>query len=132
MKTKIFLFTLFLILQTSKLLTGTDNKLSIPDFSVLPAKSIFLQSNNVHTVIRTDGILNYDRVTLPYSSGGFIWPSSASYRLAMIFASGFWVGAKVMLPGNQKDLRVAASFYNSHLQSSNSLKARLLLYHEPL
>lgn len=119
MKTNTSLFALFLILQTSIVLTGTDNKLSFPDYSILPAKSIFLQSNNVHTVIRTDGILNYDRVTLPYSSGGFIWPASASYKLTMIFASGFWIGAKVLLEGNQKDLRVAASFYSSHYSQGN-------------
>jgi len=119
MKTRILFIVILTLLLGDILLCGTDHRNGNFDLSVLPAKSLFLQSNNVHAVIRTDGILNYDKVTLPYFTGGFIWPVGSTVRTSMIFASGIWIGAKVILPGNQKDLRVAASFYNSHYTQGN-------------
>lgn len=119
MKTRILFIVISTLLLGNILLCGTDHRNGYFDLSVLPAKSLFLQSNNVHAVIRTDGILNYDKITLPYFTGGFIWPTGSSVRMAMIFSSGIWIGAKVILPGNQKDLRVAASFYSSHFSQGN-------------
>lgn len=119
MKTRILFIIILTLLLGDILLCGTDHRNGNFDLSVLPAKSLFLQSNNVHAVIRTDGILNYDKITLPYFTGGFIWPVASSVRMSMIFASGIWIGAKVVLPGNQKDLRVAASFYSSHYSQGN-------------
>lgn len=119
MKTRILFILILTLLLGDILLCDTDHRNGNFDLSVLPAKNLFLQSNNVHAVIRTDGILNYDKITLPYFTGGFIWPAAASVRMSMIFASGIWIGAKVILPGNQKDLRVAASFYSSHYSQGN-------------
>lgn len=119
MKTRILFILILTFLLGDILLCGTDHRNGNFDLSELPAKSLFLQSNNVHAVIRTDGILNYDKITLPYFTGGFIWPAASSVRMSMIFASGIWIGAKVILPGNQKDLRVAASFYSSHYSQGN-------------
>lgn len=87
---------------------------------VLSPRSIFMQSGNINTLFRTDGFFNYDRVTIfPSGYAGFIWPVSSSQRLTAIFTSGIWVGAKVNIGANQKELRLAASMYNTHYSPGN-------------
>ncbi|NOS85993.1 MAG: T9SS type A sorting domain-containing protein [Ignavibacteria bacterium] len=84
--------------------------------SLAPAQSIFMQGNNINAVFRTDGYFNYDRVTFTSGVEGFIWPVNASLRLTAFFTSGIWVGAKC---GPQRELRLAASFYNTHYSPGN-------------
>ncbi|MBL8017031.1 MAG: T9SS type A sorting domain-containing protein, partial [Ignavibacteria bacterium] len=50
------------------------------------------------------------------TQAGFIWPAAAPQRLTAVYASGLWIGAKV---GPQSELRLAASWYNSHYSPGN-------------
>ena len=89
------------------------------DNSLLPVNSIFIQNGNMNTVFRTDGIFNLDKVTFTGHEAGLIWPVTASSRQTMIYTSGIWIGAKTVLPNKSKELRLAASFYNSHYSPGN-------------
>ncbi len=80
-----------------------------------PAQSIYMQGNNINAVFRTDGYFNYDKVINP-NGAGFIWPVTASSRMTAVFTSGFWIGAKV---GQQRELRLAASYFNTHYSPGN-------------
>ena len=93
-------------------ITGNSNMLIAP-------KSIFMQNGNINTVFRNDGYFNYDKVTFANGIAGLIWPVSSGSRLTTVFTSGIWIGAKVQLPGNQKELRLAASMYNTHYTAGN-------------
>jgi len=84
--------------------------------SLAPAQSIFMQGNNINTVFRTDGYFNYDKVTFSNGIAGFIWPVNSLQRLTAIVTSGIWIGAKVSA---QHELRLAASFYNTHYSPGN-------------
>ncbi len=84
--------------------------------SLAPAQSIFMQGNNINAVFRTDGYFNYDKVTYPGYQAGFIWPVTSLQRTTAIFSTGFFIGAKV---GAQRELRLAASLYNSHYSPGN-------------
>jgi hypothetical protein len=75
-----------------------------------------MQGNNINTVFMTNGITNYDKVSLSGPEAGFIWPVTSLQRRTVVFASGIFIGAKV---GPQRDLRVAASMYNSHYSPGN-------------
>jgi len=86
---------------------------------LLPSQSIFLQSGNINTVLRNDGIFNYDKVTFTATAAGFIWPVNSTTRLSPVFTSGIWIGAKSVISGNQKELRLAASMYNTHFSPGN-------------
>ena len=90
--------------------------LSINAQSLAPAQSIFMQGNNINAVFRTDGYFNYDKVTFSSGAAGFIWPAGATQRLTAVFTSGMYIGAKV---GPQRELRLAASFYNTHYSPGN-------------
>jgi Secretion system C-terminal sorting domain len=81
-----------------------------------PAQSIFMQGNNINAIFRTDGYFNCDKVTLSGAYAGFIWPASATSRLTAVYTSGIWIGAKV---GPQRELRLAASSYNTHYSPGN-------------
>ena len=81
-----------------------------------PVQHIFMQGNNINTVFRTNGIFNYDGVTFISSDAGLIWPVTASYRMTADFSGGIWIGAKV---GPQRELRLAASIYESHYSPGN-------------
>ncbi len=81
-----------------------------------PVQHVFMQGNNINSVFATNGIFNYDKVTFTGSTAGFIWPVTAPQRLTAVYASGIWIGAKV---GPQRELRLAASFYNSHYSPGN-------------
>lgn len=87
--------------------------------SLLPSQSIFLQSGNINTVFRNDGYFNYDKVTFTSGDAGFIWPVSSTSRLTAVFTSGIWIGAKSVISGNQKELRLAASFFDTHFSPGN-------------
>ncbi|NOS86855.1 MAG: T9SS type A sorting domain-containing protein [Ignavibacteria bacterium] len=97
---------LFLLLST----------LSVNSQSLAPVQSVFMQSNNINSVFRTDGYFNYDKVTFSSNQAGFIWPVTSQQRTTAIFSTGFFVGAKV---GAQRELRLAASLYNSHYTPGN-------------
>jgi len=84
--------------------------------SLAPAQSIFMQGNNINAVFRTDGYFNYDKFTFLNGEAGFIWPANAPSRMTAVFTSGIWIGAKV---GPQRELRLAASFYNTHYSPGN-------------
>ncbi|HMR00546.1 MAG TPA: T9SS type A sorting domain-containing protein [Ignavibacteria bacterium] len=84
--------------------------------SLAPAQSIFMQGNNINAVFRTDGYFNYDKVTFSSGQAGFIWPATSPQRLTAVFTSGIWIGAKV---GPERELRLAASFYNTHYTPGN-------------
>jgi hypothetical protein len=88
-------------------------------FNFAPIQNIFMQGNNINTVFRTDGIMNYDWITFPDHDAGMIWPVTHPLRATINFASGIWVGAKVILPGNQKELRLGAAWYASHFTPGN-------------
>lgn len=87
--------------------------------SIISPNSIFFQSGNINTVFRTDGILNYDKVTFTGFEAGFVWPAASSQRLTSVFTSGIWIGTKAILPGNQKELRFASAFFDSHFSQGN-------------
>ncbi len=84
--------------------------------SLAPAQTIFMQGNNINAVFRTDGYFNYDKVTFSSGVAGFIWPATSPQRLTAVFTSGIWLGAKV---GPERELRLAASFYNTHYSPGN-------------
>jgi hypothetical protein len=75
-----------------------------------------MQGNNINAVFRTDGYFNYDKITFSSGQAGFIWPVTSPQRLTAVFTSGIWIGAKV---GPQRELRLAASFYNTHYSPGN-------------
>lgn len=83
------------------------------------AQSLFLQSGNINTVIRNDGYFNYDKITFPSSISGLLWPAGANQRLTAIFTSGLWIGAKVNVSPGIKELRLAASMYETHYSPGN-------------
>ncbi len=84
--------------------------------SLAPAQSIFMQGNNINAVFRTDGYFNYDKATFLNGEAGFIWPVTAPQRMTAVFTSGIYIGAKV---GPGRELKLAASFYNSHYSPGN-------------
>ncbi|KXK54363.1 MAG: exopolysaccharide biosynthesis protein, partial [Chlorobi bacterium OLB5] len=84
--------------------------------SLAPVQSIFMQGNNINSVFRTDGYFNYDKISFPSGNAGFNWPATAPQGMTAVFTSGIWIGAKV---GPQRELRLAASFYNTHYSPGN-------------
>ncbi len=84
--------------------------------SLAPAQSVFMQGNNINAVFRNDGYFNYDKITFSGATAGFVWPAAAPQRLTAVYASGLWIGAKV---GPQRDLRLAASFFDTHYSPGN-------------
>ncbi|MBN8583607.1 MAG: T9SS type A sorting domain-containing protein [Ignavibacteria bacterium] len=84
--------------------------------SLAPVQNIFMQGNNINAVFRTDGYFNFDIVNFLNGSAGLVWPSTSPERLTGIFTSGLFIGAKV---GPQRELRVSASFYNTHYSPGN-------------
>ena len=91
----------------------------VSNSSVLAPKSIFLQSGNINTLFRTDGYFNYDKVTFSGGTAGMIWPTGTTQRLTSIYTTGIFIGAKSVISGNQKELRLAASFYGTHYSPGN-------------
>jgi hypothetical protein len=87
--------------------------------SLAPVSNIFMGGNNIFTVFRSDGIFNFDKITFQGVIAGFIWPVSNPSRLTIDFASGLWLGAKVILQNNQKELRAAGCLYNSIFTPGN-------------
>jgi hypothetical protein len=90
--------------------------ISVYSQSLAPTQSIFMQGNNINAVFRTDGYFNYDKVTFTSGVSGFIWPVNAPQRMTAISTTGLFIGAKV---GPQRELRLAASFYNTHYSPGN-------------
>ncbi|HRF65392.1 MAG TPA: T9SS type A sorting domain-containing protein [Ignavibacteria bacterium] len=84
--------------------------------SLAPVQNIFMQGNNINAVFRTDGYFNYDKITFANGDAGFIWPVTSPQRMTAIFATGIWIGAKA---GPQRELRLAASTYNTHYSPGN-------------
>jgi len=84
--------------------------------SLAPVQNIFMQGNNINTVFRTDGYFNRDMVTFLNGEAGFVWPATAPQRITAVYASGFWIGAKV---GQQRELKLAACMFNSHFTPGN-------------
>jgi len=84
--------------------------------NLIPAQQVFMQVNNINTVFRTDGIFNLDKETFPGGGAGLIWPVASVSRKTVDYATGIWIGAKV---GPQRELRLAACFYNSHYSPGN-------------
>ena len=119
MKNLVLFAALFLFAVLNSFSSNDNNHQTIVNNSVLAPNNIFLQSGNINTVFRTDGIFNYDRVSMPFSRAGLVWPVSAPQRLTAGFTAGIWVGAKVNIAANQKELRLAASFFNSHFTAGN-------------
>ncbi|MBL8017864.1 MAG: T9SS type A sorting domain-containing protein [Ignavibacteria bacterium] len=101
MKTLVFLFAFAINIYTQ---------------SLAPVQNIFMQGNNINTVVGTDGVFNFDRVTFPSSQPGFIWPVASTQRLTSVFGSGLWIGAK---SGPQRELRLAASWFDTHFSPGN-------------
>ncbi len=110
-----------LILLSSSILVIANNHefKTISSTTLITPKSIFLQSGNINTVFRTDGYFNYDKVTFSGGAAGLIWPSGAAQRLSPIYTTGIFIGAKSVISGNQKELRLAASMYNTHYSPGN-------------
>ena len=90
--------------------------LSFAQYPNAPVQYIFMQGNNINTVVGTNGIFNYDKVTFSSSQPGFIWPATGIQRLTAVYASGLWIGAKA---GPQRELRLAASWFDSHYSPGN-------------
>ena len=112
---------LFALLFLTALITVSSIKADLPkDYSpVSTSASVqtgFLQTNNLNVAISSDGIISYDRYTFTSGTAGLIWPVASSQRLTMDYAAGLWIGAKV---GPSRELRTAASFYDSHYSPGN-------------
>ncbi|MBL8016261.1 MAG: T9SS type A sorting domain-containing protein [Ignavibacteria bacterium] len=90
--------------------------ISFAQYPNAPVQYIFMQGNNINTVIGTNGIFNYDKITFSSATAGFIWPATGIQRLTAVYASGLWIGAKV---GPQRELRLAASWFDSHYSPGN-------------
>jgi len=75
-----------------------------------------MQGNNINTVFSTDGVFNFDKVTFTSGSAGLLWPVSSPTRIAVNYASGLMIAAKV---GTQRELRAAGSHYDSHFSPGN-------------
>ena len=71
----------------------------------------FFQNGNINTVFIGDGVFNLDRFTFSGGDAGMIWPASAPTRLTAIFASGFWVGTKLIMPNNEHEFRFTGAMY---------------------
>ncbi len=118
MNRKVLIIAL-LILSNSIINFASDhNKNPNNYYTLLPPTNIYLQNGNINTVFRNDGYFNYDKVISP-SGAGFIWPVTSTQRLTPVFTSGIWIGAKSVISGNQKELRLAASMYNTHYSPGN-------------
>lgn len=76
-------------------------------------KNVFMQGNNINTILSTDGVFNYDR-TFAASGAGLIWPVTSPTRKTAVFASGLWIGSKVA-----NELRLSAAIYASHYTPGN-------------
>jgi hypothetical protein len=63
--------------------------------------------------------MNYDWITFTEKEAGMIWPVTSPVRMTINYTSGLWVGAKVILSGNQKELRLGAAYYSSHYTPGN-------------
>ena len=111
-----FIFTMLLLggLISNEYSTGI-NQYPAP----APVSNIFLYGNNINTCLRSDGILNYDKITYSGAIAGLIWPGQSSTRLSADYATGIWIGAKVELPGGETDIRTAACLYNSIFTPGN-------------
>lgn len=116
---KILITSLLMFSFQFMILSGERGKGFTISNSLLPSKSIFIQSGNINTVFRNDGIFNYDKVTFTATAAGFIWPVNSSTRLSPVYTSGIWIGAKSVITGNQKELRLAASFFDTHFSPGN-------------
>ncbi|MBE2228697.1 MAG: T9SS type A sorting domain-containing protein [Ignavibacteria bacterium] len=119
MKNLVLLKALLLLLAVTTFSKEREGYIANTESPFAPAQSIFLQSGNINTVFRTDGYFNYDKVTFTTGDAGFIWPVAAAQRMTAVFTSGLWIGAKVNIAANQKELRLAASFYNTHYSPGN-------------
>ncbi len=119
MRKKVLLTALGLIMLVATSISGEHKNKFYQQNDNLTARSIFLQSGNINTVFRNDGYFNYDKVTFTSGEAGMIWPVQATQRLTVVYTTGIWIGAKVVLPNNQKELRLAASFYNTHYSPGN-------------
>ena len=84
--------------------------------SLAPVQPVFMQGNNINSVFYNNCVFNRDNSTFPSGVAGFIWPVSAPQRLTAVYSSGMFIGAKV---GPQRELRLAASFFNSHFTPGN-------------
>ncbi|MEO8514229.1 MAG: T9SS type A sorting domain-containing protein [Ignavibacteria bacterium] len=114
------LFTALVLFSNSFVVISSDHgNNQISSSSVMVSKNIFLQSGNINTVFRNDGYFNYDKVTFSFGAAGMIWPAGSSQRLSPVFTSGIWIGAKSVISGNQKELRLAASMYTTHYSPGN-------------
>lgn len=117
---KIVLFkALFIVLTIFTFSKEREYFQVVKDNPSASAQSIFMQTGNINTVFRTDGYFNYDKVTFANGIGGLIWPVASAQRNTTVFASGLWIGAKVNISSNQKELRLAASMYNTHYSPGN-------------
>lgn len=110
-----------LIFLSSSILVIANNQefKTISSTNLITPKSIFFQSGNINTLFRTDGYFNYDKVTFSSGVAGLIWPTGSVQRLTSIFTTGLFIGAKTVISGNQKELRLAASMYNTHYSPGN-------------
>ena len=114
MKKISFYFILTTLLVTSSLKADIPNNHS-PLIMHPSVQTISIYGNNMQIPFMTNGIFNgYLNQT------NLIWPASANTtRMAIDFSSGLWLGAKVILPGGQKELRTAAALYNSLFTAGN-------------
>ena len=83
------------------------------------AQAVFLYGNNMQVPFFNDGIFNYDKYTFTSETAGLVWPASATTRMTIDYSSGLWLGAQVILPGGQRELRTAVAMYNSIFTPGN-------------
>ena len=119
MKTLVLFTALALLLTFNSHSKERNSHTFSTEYSPAATQNIFLQSGNINAIFRTDGYFNYDKITFTSGSSGFIWPVAAAQRLTAVFTSGLMIGAKVNIASNQKELRLAASMYNTHYSPGN-------------
>lgn len=119
MNSKVLFILAVLLTGCTSLLSGERyGSVSNSDQLITPG-SIFLQSGNLNTVFRNDGIFNYDKTTFSSATAGLVWPVSSVTRLSPMYSSGLIIGGKYNLSPGVKELRLAASFYSTHYSPGN-------------
>ncbi len=89
---------------------------SLNSQSLSPVPYTIMQGNNINSIFYNNCVYNRDNSTFPSGAAGFIWPVTAPQRLTAVYSSGMFIGAKA---GPQRELRLAASFFNSHFTPGN-------------
>jgi hypothetical protein len=115
-KTSLYLIIALVLFSTAIRADLPKNNYPKSSNPLAPVQTVFLSGNNIQTPFINNGIFNYDF----NHTSSLIWPvSSPTIHYSVDYASGLWIGAKVVLQNNQKELRTAVCLYNSLFTPGN-------------